>query len=196
MKIGGIIYLHDISSPIQTTARKQFEIFHALCGSSAAKAVILGTTKGEGLTNGVVEKREDKLKAERVWAEMLKGGMRMARFQNTSESAWKMVDMVLGCNVNGKVLRVSNTVDDILLQIQEELVELEKIIPATEAGRKLHYTLKEVRQMQKDFSKALKAGSGSRNIAVELREKLEFIDTLASQISQMKLSTFWSRFRN
>jgi hypothetical protein len=193
MKIGGIIYLHDISSPMQSTARKQFEIFHALCGNSAAKAVILGTTKGKGLENGVVDEREKKLKAEPVLEEMLKGGMQMARFQNTSESAWKMVDMVLGCNVNGKDLRVSNTVDDKLLQIQEELVELEKFIPATEAGRKLRYTIEEIRQMQKDFSKAAKAGLGSRNIAVELRGKL---DTLTSQISQIKLSTFWSRLKH
>ena len=90
MKIGGLIYLHDISSSIGTTTKEQFKIFHALCKNFAAKAVILGTTRGESLKKEIIEKREKQLREERVWEEMFKDGARMAHFQNTSESAWKM----------------------------------------------------------------------------------------------------------
>ena len=101
MKISGIIYLHDISLPIVATTRSHLENFHV---NSAARAVILGTTMGEGLQWEGIGEREQQL------ARIFKGGARMASFQNTSDSAWKMVNMLLDYQVDGQMSK-----DDIVV---------------------------------------------------------------------------------
>src|SRR5882757_10001527 len=149
MKFGGVIYLHDMSQPrMLGTTRKNFEMFEALCGTDAAKAIVLGMTKSEKLPSDVREKREQQLQAKFL-TEMIRGGARMERFKNTNASAWKLLYLILGSRIDQQfhpiILQIQKEPPQnpndlvkphpLILQIQNELVELEKILPSTTAGK-------------------------------------------------------------
>jgi hypothetical protein len=68
--------------------------FYRLCGQDALKNVILATTKWGDVTREVGLRREQQL-AENHWKDMLDSGAKMAQFNNTQESAWAIVDLVL-----------------------------------------------------------------------------------------------------
>jgi len=178
MKLGGVIYLHDISQArMLGTTRRNFDMFQVLCGDSAAKSMILCTTKWTEVPSDVERRREDQLH-QKFWGKLTKLGARPVRFSNDSDSAWNMVQQLL----NGKIG------DDRILQIQDELVELEKTIPMTEAGQKLRYTLEEVLEMQQDSVKNLEGQE-------QMKEKLQLIDNLMGQIDQLKVP-LWDRIKS
>ena len=88
------------------------------------------------------------------------------------ESADQLVKIVLG--------RVQE--DERVLRIQEELVELARSLPATDAGRELKYTLGEIMEHQK------KALAGDNLTEEQITAHKQKITTIASQIKQLKLS--------
>jgi RNA binding exosome subunit len=146
MKLGGIIYLHDISQArMLGTTRKNFDMFRKLCGEQAERNVILGTTKWSEVLPEVGKRREDELKGH-YWNQMIASGSRVQRFQGTHESARKIVNMILDS--------VETTEH---LQIQRELVELSRYIPETEAGKTLRYTLQQLLEMQRKMAEELEA---------------------------------------
>jgi GTP-binding protein EngB required for normal cell division len=183
MKLGGVIYLHDISQPrMLGTTRRNFEMFQVLCGNSAAKAMILGTTKWAAVQSDVAEKREKQL-CDKFWGNVMMLGARTQRFENTSGSAWDMVKTLLDAR--------NLAAETQILRIQEELVELEKIIPTTDAGKKLRYTLQEVLEMQTNSA----SQSGGRDHGAKMTEKLRQIENLVAQIEDLKVP-IWHRLKN
>jgi hypothetical protein len=105
-----------------------FEVFQAFCGKDALSTVILGTTQWEWLPAERRDRREKDLQ-ETFWGGMIAHGSRVERVEDTSESAQRVINLILGTVK-------SNIVTD-TLQIQEELVQLRQHIPQTKAGRKL-----------------------------------------------------------
>ena len=89
------------------TTRNQLENFHV---NSADKVVALVTTRGEHLEETVFERHENQLRNEPVWAKMSGGGASWRTLKNTSESGWKMVNMLLGCYIDGQISK-----DDIIV---------------------------------------------------------------------------------
>ena len=99
-KLGGLIYLHDISLPrIKGTALRNLEVFKKLCGDRALRSVVLGTTKWTELASRSVG--EDRLKelCDKYWLEMIERGSFVHGFDDTQQSAWEMVDSVLAYDV-------------------------------------------------------------------------------------------------
>jgi len=180
MKIGGVIYLHDISQTrMLGTTRKNFDMFRKLCGDGAAASVILGTTKWEEVQKGVGERRETQL-IETYWKDMTAQGSRVQRFENTSDSAWKIVHGILAALEKSEAL-----------QIQNELVNLQEIIPETEAGRTLRYTLQQLLEMQKQMAEELAAqaaGGNDARVQAKLEEHRNQMRTTLKQISDLKIS--------
>ena len=208
MKLGGVIYLHDMSQPrMLGTTRKNFEMFEVLCGTNAAKAIVLGMTKSEELPLGVRKKRKEQLR-EKFWNEMITRGAHMEHFEKTTASAWRILYSILGPKIDEHshpiILQIQRSVEpdplvvqphELILQIQHELVELEKMLPSTTAGKKLRYTLEELLQMQKNSTKALKSQYGDQELSAELKEKMDLIDHLAHQISELSAHGFWQRIK-
>ncbi|KAF9004216.1 P-loop containing nucleoside triphosphate hydrolase protein [Cyathus striatus] len=143
MKLGGVIYLHEISQTrMLGTSRQNLDMFKELCGTEAMKSVVLGTTKWSAVSPmelGV--SRENQLK-ETYWAEFLKHGSSIHRFSDSDpyRSAWKMVNEIL------------EKTQERELQLQKELVEVSMFLPDTNAGRKLKFTLEQYLSMKKDPS--------------------------------------------
>ena len=134
MRVAGIIYLHDITQKrMFGTARKNLGMFRKLCGDEALKNVVIGTTKWDDVSLEVGKQHEQRLQ-DTYWKEMLQQGSVTMRVHADSTSAWEIINHIL------KNDRVE------FVRIQEELLELQKVIPETDAGRTLRYTLEELRE--------------------------------------------------
>ncbi|KAF5384899.1 hypothetical protein D9615_001485 [Tricholomella constricta] len=178
MKLAGVVYLHEISQPRMMGApRRNLEMFRELCGDKAVRNVVLATTKWGDVTGEVGEKREQQLR-DKYWGHMLKLESKMFRFHLEEHSAWNIVNHIL-----------NNEAVDALL-IQQELVEFQKIIPETKAGRALRATLIELLASQEEVAVKLKQSSdaqGDERLRQSLEETQTKIQTIIKQIRQLKV---------
>ncbi|GLB39695.1 putative 50S ribosome-binding GTPase [Lyophyllum shimeji] len=180
--LAGVIYLHDISHDrFSGTARRNLEMFKHLCGNPALSKVVLGTTKWERLVGVEGEEREHELIKDH-WRSVIDAGAQVRRFLNTPKSAREFVEDVLARHAK-------NTLEGAVLEIQEELVVDRKIIPETEAGRELRYTLKEVLEMQKQMA-ALEADiakAGDSDAKVRLEETRKKLRGISEALNDLKI---------
>ena len=128
MKLAGIIYLQEISQDRVTgTVRKNMSLFKKLCGDGALQHVILATTKWSRLGNGTLGRQREAELSETFWKNMLSKGSSMTRFEGTQGSAKNIVRNIL----------IKRSID-VSLPIQEDLVDLKKYLPQTNAGEMLY----------------------------------------------------------
>ena len=128
MKLAGIVYLHEISQDrITGTARKNLTLFKKLCGDEAVKHVVLATTKWNRLGSETIGRQREIELRDIFWKNMLRHGSSVSRFDGTQRSAQKIVRDIL-----------INRSTDVTLRIQEELVDLKKYLPQTDAGKTLY----------------------------------------------------------
>jgi len=147
MKLGGVIYLLSIADKrMKGTTLRNLEMFSQLCGDKALARVVLGTTNWGEVKDDVGKKREQQLD-KTFWSTMTGPGSKSMRFLRTSASARVFLDTILNQLEFGADDDITN---DSVLRIQDELVELERRIPETAAGKKLRYSLEQLREMQKD----------------------------------------------
>jgi len=128
IKLAGILYLHRVSdNRVAGTPLKNLRMFEKLCGKKALQNVILVTTmwdKVEGLTGS---NREKELKGG-YWKGMIKQGSRAVRYRNTYDSAWDILDSIIGDN-------------RIAVLLQKEIVDMKRELCETDAGQTLYQTL-------------------------------------------------------
>jgi hypothetical protein len=173
-KLAGIIYLHEISQGrLYGTSRKNLAMFGKLCGTESADRVILATTKWSDVPDDVGLRRESQL-ARNYWKEMLTQGSRIDRFLNTRESAWNIVDRLLE----------KDAVDALL--IQEELVDLQRMLPETEAGKALRSMLKELARKLKEEA----ATQENEGTIERLQETLRQVQELRIPLGRRLLNVF------
>ena len=187
MKVTGIIYLHEISQArMFGTARKNLEMFRKLCGDEALGNVVLGTTKWGDVSLEKGQQREQQLGSD-YWKEMLQRGSVIMRVLADSASAWEIINHIL------KNDRVE------FVRIQEELLELQKVIPDTDAGRTLRYTLEELRGQLLAEEKAANMGDEQlrrkelEEIRKRIRDNMDEIQKLQVPLSERIKRFFRSR---
>jgi hypothetical protein len=117
-------------------------MFANLCGDEAIRNVVLATTMWELTHEDIGSAREFELR-ETYWRPMLNSGSATARFTNTFDSAWDIVDGLLA----------KGPVESLLLQ--EELVDLGRRLSETQAGMTLFSVLQELLAAQKDTIRKL-----------------------------------------
>jgi len=173
MKLAGIVYLHEISQTrMFGTARKNLTMFNKLCGDDALKNVMLATTKWSEIPEDVGRRREEQL-ANTYWKRMVGLGSRMAQFTCTRESAWAIVNPI-----------IYKDPVDVHTLIQEELVDLQKHLSESEAGKTLRYTLEELLELQRDMARQLREETQASD---ELQERQEEISRrLTSTLHQIQ----------
>ena len=166
MTLGGVIYLLSIADKrMKGTTRRNLDMFHQLCGDKALARVVLGTTNWGEVEEDVGKNRETQL-AKTFWKPMTASGSKLLRFYKTEESAVTFVDAILG--------RLKSGEEDNVLRIQNELVELERRIPETDAGKELRYTLQQLLEMQKE-------GANSETVA-------PLLESIKKQIAELRIS--------
>jgi hypothetical protein len=173
-KLSGIIYLHDISQArMLGSLRHNFQMFNKLCGNEAARNVILVTTKWDQVAKPTGESRERQLENS-FWQEILRVGSRNLRFRHTRESAWEIVDAIIE----------RNSINDVF--IQRELVDLMKILPETDAGNVLRYTLKELLETYKSAANQLRRDEKEANGEDEKQRLADIEERLRGTIAQIR----------
>ncbi|KAG5651163.1 hypothetical protein H0H81_009655 [Sphagnurus paluster] len=178
MKLAGVIYLHEITQTrMLGTARKNLDLFHDLCGKDAAKNVILVTTKWSEVPQAIGERRELQLR-EVHWKFMLDLGSQLCRFTLDFDSGWHIVH---------KILQNSNSSDVDSLQIQTEIVDLEKIVPETAAGLNLRFTLEELLEAQRKAANQLMLDPGSSEMKDMIEENRQRIANTLGQLKSMNI---------
>ena len=154
MTLGGVIYLQSIADKrIGGTTRRNLDMFHQLCGNNALARIVLGTTNWGEVDENIGEKREQQL-VETFWNTMTASGSKSLRFDKTESSARAFLGAILD---ELKIGENEEILNDNVLRIQNELVELQRRIPETAAGKELLYTLKQHREMLKEKANFEKA---------------------------------------
>ncbi|KDR82105.1 hypothetical protein GALMADRAFT_207430 [Galerina marginata CBS 339.88] len=183
MSVGGVIYLHDVSIDRFTgTAQRNLEMLEHMCGEAALPKVILGTTKWAVLSKPEIASAHEAELQEQHWLPLTEKGSTVQRFEDTHESAKTFLDTIL---LNFR----RDNLCEIALQIQHELAVDKKIIPETEAGKKLRYTLRELKEIVEEQKRrqASKAGNGDPEARASLDELQQKIEKIKQQIRNLKI---------
>ena len=165
------------------TTRKNLLMFHKLCGEDALQDVVLVTTKWGEIRKEVGEQREKRLK-ETHWKTMIDHGSQIRRYNCSYDSAWEIVNLIR-----------KKEKTDLPIQVQKELVDLQKRLPQTEAGDALRNSLKTLLAEQKETLQRLKNSPDLREEYEEaerqLRSTLEQIRDLKIPLGQRILAVFF-----
>jgi len=152
-------------------------MFANLCGDDAVRNVILTTTMWSRVKAEVGSQREKELRGK-YWKPMLDLGSGTHRFLGTHESAWSIIN----------VFREKDQNDTLLLQ--EEMVDLEKRLSETQAGKTLYSELQKLLADQRDIVRSLRDDAEHQQneaLAKELREEYERIqDQLRRTFDQIQ----------
>jgi uncharacterized protein YeeX (DUF496 family) len=136
-----------------------------LCGEEAIRNVILTTSIWDKIQDEVGHRREKELK-DRYWKGMLDLGSTTARFQNTYDSAWAIVEGLVD-------------VDRHSLLLQEEMVDLHRKLSETHAAIALQDQLQRFLKEQNEIISKLQE-------QVETQENAEIIKKLNKQSEQIR----------
>jgi hypothetical protein len=103
---------------------KNLNLFRDLCGNKAMRNVILVTTMWDQVKSEVGKRREELLKQQ--WLPMLDLGSKVAHFEGTFDSAWRIID------------RIMLELPADAIRLQEEMVDLQLPLGRTKAGIALY----------------------------------------------------------
>lgn len=138
IRLHGILYLHRITDVrMQGSAKKNLIMFNKLCGENALHKVVLVTTMWENLkTNDQGVAREDELRnTKEFWGWMSERGSKIERHTNDAESAKRLLQMFLP-------LEKQKAPEHVVLKIQEEMADENKLLEDTKAGEAVRASIK------------------------------------------------------
>ena len=149
IKLAGIIYLHRITdNRMSGSPHRNLRMFGELCGDQAVKKVVLVTTmwdrvkKDPAKNQDTHNQRENQL-FDNYWKTMRDHGASTARFSNSAESAWQIIDTILKQH------------EAEVLLLQEEIVDLKRALNETHAGKTLYSDLQRLLAEQRDSVRSL-----------------------------------------
>jgi hypothetical protein len=117
VKVGTVIYLHRISdNRMSATQLQNLHTFAKLCGPQAMPNAVIATTMWDDVHESTGVHREQELR-DQFCSGMLADGCRLKRFENTSESAWEIIE------------QHSSTT----LRLSDEMIDNKKLLHQTEA---------------------------------------------------------------
>ena len=161
------------------SAYKNLQMFGRLCGNIPLQRTRLVTTMWDiAKDKALATQRENQLTGD-FWRILMDGGAVAKRFYHTSASAWDIVEGLLSVeNKDGELL------------LQEELVEQQKRLNETEAGKilytRLQKLLAEQKKMLKELAEEAKLQSAPA-LAQSLQEEYDKIDAqLQKTFEEMK----------
>ncbi|KAH6905956.1 P-loop containing nucleoside triphosphate hydrolase protein [Coprinopsis sp. MPI-PUGE-AT-0042] len=145
MRLVGVVYVYDISEKkMRGSADANIKMFNKLCDGQFAK-VVLATSQWDSKTlpdeaTGI--KREKELK-EGPWKSLCTQGATVMRKQKTPDDHNAIISYLL----SNYLLNHVNLNETLL--IQQEIVDLQRNIPETQAGKELRHNLLELLALQR-----------------------------------------------
>ncbi|KAF6749528.1 P-loop containing nucleoside triphosphate hydrolase protein [Ephemerocybe angulata] len=185
-RLGGVIYLHDISQDrFSGTARKNLEMFNHLCGDAVLHKVVLVTSKWGRQGGRDFWAREKELQ-DRHWRSMLNGPekMRTMRFDDKKEGESAVLIVV---SVLRQAARSTLLTD--VLRIQNELVNRKKFPQQTQAAKALRAQLEDMIQAQTEMWKIeAKAAEGDEDAKAQVSREDRRMERLANDVMALQLT--------
>jgi hypothetical protein len=162
---------------------KNLQMFAKICGDDAIKNVVFTTTMWTNVKADLGGTREQELMGK-YWAPMMNAGAQTMRFEDSFNSAWQIIDKIVG---------VQHTRRPLLLQ--EELVDLGRRPNETEAGKTLYSTLQQLRAEQSEIVRKLHDEAKAEQNKVLVKELMiqygnmqEALQSTGYQLKNMRIS--------
>jgi len=191
IKLAGILYFHRISdNRVAGTPLKNLRMFEKLCGKNAFKNIILTTTMWDHVDEETGLQREKELKGE-YWRAMINQGSKTVRYRNTHDSAWSILDGIIGHKRHAVLL-------------QKEMVDMEKQLRETDAGQTLYNVLESLVKRQQETLEEIQAETARHgsdpNVLRHLREESQRLQkelqTTITEMESLKISVGKRFLRN
>ncbi|OCH89845.1 hypothetical protein OBBRIDRAFT_793907 [Obba rivulosa] len=167
-KLSGVLYLHRISDVrMGGIARRNFSMFQRLCGVDALRNVVIATTRWEEVDVKTGAERQDELATKTVFFKpVLDEGAKMLRHDNGLESA----QAIIRCFLRNQPKA---------LLIQKEMVDEDKPLSETEAGRELQRDIraqmekhdKKMQELREEMQEAV--GEHDEELRAELDKEMQ-----------------------
>ena len=119
-------------------------MFEKLCGRNVFQNVILTTTMWDKVDALTGLRREEELRSG-CWKGMINQGSKTARYRNTRESAWLILDTIIEHS-------------RLAVLLQKEMVDMERQLCETHAGQILYNALEKLMKEQQMALEALRVG--------------------------------------
>ena len=185
IKLAGIIYLHRITDGrMGGSPHRNLRMLGELCGDQAVKKVVLVTTMWDKDKTGPQKYKQQRERElfDMYWKTMINYGASTARFLNSADSAWKIIDPIL-----------EQQETEVLL-LQEELVDLKRTLNETQAGKTLYSDLQRLLAEQRDTVRSLAEQAREQSnpqLARKLEDELKRIqkdfDKTFNEIKRLKI---------
>ncbi|KAG6847834.1 hypothetical protein H0H93_005620 [Arthromyces matolae] len=177
MCLAGVVYLHDITAPrMLGSAKNNLVMLQKVIGTEATQNILFITTKWSRVDENMGVHREEQLR-DRHWKDILDLKADMRRFTDSHESGRAIIQHIID------KADESSAID--FVAIQNELVEVKKTLPHTEAGQTLLYTLEELLQIQQQASAQLRKEGNSTEVKALMQENGKKIRTTLEQINNL-----------
>jgi hypothetical protein len=177
INIATIIYLHRISIWQDSN---NLRVLASLCGKKAMSNVIIATTMWNRVKEEIGARWEQQLQRE-FWKDMVADGCQIERFENSYDSAWRVVNS-------------SAEKEKVALLLPREIVDGHLRLGETEACIALNGGLLKLIKEQKEMARSLLEQAGYQNnglVVQELNERRaeieEKIRQTADQLHQLKI---------
>ncbi|XXG98513.1 V-type proton ATPase subunit c'' [Hypoxylon texense] len=155
VKLGGILYLHRITdNRASGSAVRGFELARDICGPESARFCLLVTTMWDSINSESPEMqaaigREAQLQyTDKFWGTMQRWGSRTVRWGGNRHSAFSIVDILLA---------TTDAHGPPVLQLQREMVDEDRLLDDTSAGRTLAKEYSVIWQSLREDLNGLKA---------------------------------------
>ena len=169
IKLAGILYLHRISdNRVSGAPLQNLRIFERLCGRDALQNVILTTTMWDTVDAETGLRREEELRSG-YWKGMINQGSKTFRYRNTRDSAWDILDSVIGHR-------------RLAVLLQKELVDMERQLRETHAGQTLYKTLETLMKEQKQKLEEIRVQTIRQSDSALLKQLQDEYETLHEQL--------------
>ena len=162
---------------------RNLRMFGELCGDQAVRKVVLVTTMWDkGKIDPQTHIRREKELFENYWKTMIRHGASTARFLNSADSAWAVIDPILKKH------------ETEVLLLQEELVDLKRALSETQAGRTLYSDLNRLLVEQRNTVRSLAERAREQNnpqlaqkLETELKRIQKDLDKTFDEIKRLKI---------
>jgi hypothetical protein len=158
-------------------------MFENICGKKALQNVIIVTTMWDEVDEAIGTEREKHLKST-CWKAMIDQGTKTVRYRNTADSAWTIMDDYLTTPNNRCALL-----------LQQEMVDMERQLYETKAGKALCETFEALAKKQQNTSGKIRSETkhhGDDRISAALEEEYDDLrkwpDTTIKELSTLKIS--------
>lgn len=140
------------------TPLRNLELFEKICGPQACNRIVMVTTMWDELDDDDTGNRRQGELESTFWKPMLDRGSSTARYRNTPESAWGILEPFL----EAPRQRLA------AIQLQKETVKQKKALPSTDAGQALYDKIEELDKKRKSLMRTLNKQINKRGTDEEI----------------------------